>query len=562
MAATPTTATTSSTSLASINFGVVNGFAFSTPVAANVSQSVPITVTAEDINGNIVTNYAGTVHLTSSDEGAVLPEDYKFQPSDKGTHTFWVTFNTTGTQTVSFTSVAASNHGTSSYDGVNAAGSSPTGSVSVRVQPVSFMLAHRIQMTVNGSVWIDPMSFALDNTMRVPIYHVQYVLDRLGFRTHWDGLHLTVTTPKWLPTQSSTSVNGQGPGSISLNGTLTTRFTNHVETKWDGPPPTTYAEFNNVFQTLALLGIGSSWTQSDNAWNWQVPLSIQGQSTVIAGETDPLSLNWTTGKTVAAIPSSLVSWNVSGGGDATIDASGNFHTTVPGTYTVTGTYAGIPTQKKITVQPRVTNLQVSAFASTIAANGIATDAITVTSTDGNGKPVVGADLTMALNPTNLASLDTYTGVTNSQGQAVFTLTAGTTGGMVTVSAAGGGATASTNVNLLVPRPASVPSTVKFMNPPGIPSTGSYPQDSNGGAIAFPVEFQVLDQFGNPMSGITLDFTQNGLQGTMDVSSVATGSQGVAALNYTWTWFDNGYIVATIHGTNISAQSDLIANGRG
>ncbi|QSO51226.1 hypothetical protein JZ785_20610 [Alicyclobacillus curvatus] len=562
-AATSTTSTNAGAALAPINVSSVHSFAVSASAVADVSQSVPIIVTAEDSNSALVTNYTGTVHFTSSDEWAALPKDYTFQPSDKGVHTFWVTFNTTGPQTISLTSTSASNQGTGSSTGAKAAGSDITGNVSIRVQPVSSVLTHRIEMNVNGSPWTNPMAFTSGNSLRVPIYYVQHVLDRLGFQSVWDGLHLSVITPTWLPTQSSSSVMGQGTASISLNGTVTTQFTKLVESKWESPRPTTYADFSNVFQTLALLGIGSSFGQNDDAWNWQLPLSIQGQSTMIAGETDSLSLNWTTGKTVAAVPSGLVSWNVSGSGDATIDTSGVFHATVPGTYTVTGTYAGVPTQMNITVQPRVAKLQVSAASSWLTANGAATDAITVTATDDSGKPAVGSVLKLTLSPGNVASLDTETGVTNSQGQAVFTLTAGGAGGTVTISAAGGGATASTDVYLRRPRPASVPSSVKFMNPPGIPSTGSYPQNGNG-PIAFPVEFQVLDQFGNPMSGVTVDFfaPMPLLQGTMDVSSAVTNSQGIATVNYTWSWMDHGYITATIHGTNISATSSLITNGPG
>jgi hypothetical protein len=51
-----------------------------------------------------VTGYAGTVHLTSSDGAAALPADYTFVPgTDMGKHTFTVTFNTTGAQTITAT---------------------------------------------------------------------------------------------------------------------------------------------------------------------------------------------------------------------------------------------------------------------------------------------------------------------------------------------------------------------------------------------------------------------------------------------------------------------------
>ena len=58
------------------------------------------TVTAVDSNNNTVTNYTGTVTLTSSDTQATLPAPYAFQASDNGVHVFSVTLETAGTQSV------------------------------------------------------------------------------------------------------------------------------------------------------------------------------------------------------------------------------------------------------------------------------------------------------------------------------------------------------------------------------------------------------------------------------------------------------------------------------
>jgi uncharacterized repeat protein (TIGR01451 family) len=52
--------------------------------------------------------YTGTVHFTSSDAQAVLPADYTFVSGDAGTHTFSVTLNTLGDQTIAVTDTHAS----------------------------------------------------------------------------------------------------------------------------------------------------------------------------------------------------------------------------------------------------------------------------------------------------------------------------------------------------------------------------------------------------------------------------------------------------------------------
>ena len=57
-------------------------------------------VVALDAKNHIVTNYAGTVHLTSSDPSAILPADYVFQAGDRGSHVFAVTFESKGRQSL------------------------------------------------------------------------------------------------------------------------------------------------------------------------------------------------------------------------------------------------------------------------------------------------------------------------------------------------------------------------------------------------------------------------------------------------------------------------------
>jgi hypothetical protein len=79
-------------------------------VADHVTQGVPtaVTVVALDASGHVVPNYTGTVSLGSSDGGAKLPDNYQFTKSDNGRHTFQVTFENAGSQTVTATDTATS----------------------------------------------------------------------------------------------------------------------------------------------------------------------------------------------------------------------------------------------------------------------------------------------------------------------------------------------------------------------------------------------------------------------------------------------------------------------
>jgi hypothetical protein len=71
---------------------------FPTPIL--VGTPGDFTVAALDAQGNVLTNYRGTVHFSSSDLGAQLPLDYNFTADDNGAHTFTVMFNTVGVQSI------------------------------------------------------------------------------------------------------------------------------------------------------------------------------------------------------------------------------------------------------------------------------------------------------------------------------------------------------------------------------------------------------------------------------------------------------------------------------
>jgi pimeloyl-ACP methyl ester carboxylesterase len=57
-------------------------------------------VVAKDEYGNIITDYGGTVHFTSSDNQAILPDDYTFLSIDSGMHNFSATLYTSGYQSI------------------------------------------------------------------------------------------------------------------------------------------------------------------------------------------------------------------------------------------------------------------------------------------------------------------------------------------------------------------------------------------------------------------------------------------------------------------------------
>jgi streptogramin lyase len=81
--------TGSLTGTASISVGAAAAatLVVTAPTAATAGDALDVTVTAFDPFGNVATNYAGTIHLTSNDGRASLPTTYTFTPGS-GSHKY------------------------------------------------------------------------------------------------------------------------------------------------------------------------------------------------------------------------------------------------------------------------------------------------------------------------------------------------------------------------------------------------------------------------------------------------------------------------------------------
>ncbi len=106
------------------NFEVVNGVATSFVVAtpANIEAGVGFIakVTARDAFGNVVKNYFGTTHLSTTSAVSSLPSDYTYSIADLGVHDFFVMLGTSGAQTLTVNDVASGSVTGSDTETVNA----------------------------------------------------------------------------------------------------------------------------------------------------------------------------------------------------------------------------------------------------------------------------------------------------------------------------------------------------------------------------------------------------------------------------------------------------------
>jgi hypothetical protein len=71
-------------------------------------RAMNIKVDVDDMYGNLLPSYTGTVQFSSSDSMAVYPGPYTFTSADQGVHAFSVTFETAGLQTLTVTDTVTS----------------------------------------------------------------------------------------------------------------------------------------------------------------------------------------------------------------------------------------------------------------------------------------------------------------------------------------------------------------------------------------------------------------------------------------------------------------------
>jgi hypothetical protein len=96
------------------------------PGSATPGTPFNVTLTAQNpTSGGTMASYIGTVHFTSGDGAAVLPGDYTFTNVDQGTHTFSVTLNTNGNQSITATDTVNSAVTASATVSVGSGGNGP-----------------------------------------------------------------------------------------------------------------------------------------------------------------------------------------------------------------------------------------------------------------------------------------------------------------------------------------------------------------------------------------------------------------------------------------------------
>ena len=100
------TATASITGRAAVAVGpaAASKLILTAPTTMRAGVSFTLTLTVEDAYCNVVLNYVGTIHFSSTDSRGTLPANYTFTAADHGVHTFTgLVLRKTGYQKITIT---------------------------------------------------------------------------------------------------------------------------------------------------------------------------------------------------------------------------------------------------------------------------------------------------------------------------------------------------------------------------------------------------------------------------------------------------------------------------
>ena len=155
----------------------------------------------------------------------------------------------------------------------------------------------------------------------------------------------------------------------------------------------------------------------------------------------------------------------------------------------------------------------------VIAGKAVTDPLIVTLKDQNGNPISGATVTSTI-ANGGGALDVSTTATDVNGQAKAMYTAATTAGTATITAVASTLT-----------PASFTITVSPDQPAAVIMAGGDEQTAPAGQpLAQPLVVKVVDQYGNPIVGVTVSWSTS--EGTISAASTMTDATGEASIQLT------------------------------
>jgi adhesin/invasin len=229
--------------------------------------------------------------------------------------------------------------------------------------------------------------------------------------------------------------------------------------------------------------------------------------------------------------------------------------TAAGSYSVTASVAGVAALVPFTLTNTAgvaSSITVSSGSGQSSTAGSAfASALVATVTDIYGNPVSGVSVSFSAPGSGAsATLAGASVTTGNNGQASDAVTAGTVAGSYAVTASVAGISAPANFSLT--NTAGTASTISVVS-------GSGQSATVGVAFSGPLVVAVTDQFGNPLSGVTVSFSApgSGASASLANATVTTGANGQASDTATAGTVSGAYgITATVAGAGTPASFAL------
>ncbi len=180
----------------------------------------------------------------------------------------------------------------------------------------------------------------------------------------------------------------------------------------------------------------------------------------------------------------------------------------------------------------------------VVVGATATDSLKVQVTTSNATLAKGVEVNWSIVSGN-GTLSSVTTTTDANGESAIAFKAGTKAGLTTINA---------KVSGLDPVAFNVQQAADAAQAETITSTE--PTAAMLGAGSVPISVNVVDEFGNPVSGQTVFWSVSGGTGTFDLPSSVTDGNGLAVVNFTPTGSAGSVMIQALTGQGITANIPL------
>lgn len=209
-------------------------FSVTATPTSTAGDAFSFTVTALDANNVVDPTYTGTVRITSTDGGAVLPADYAFNAGDAGSHTFSTTLVTAGTQSLTATDTSSGSvNGSASVivtpaDADHLAVSAPANATAGT--PFTITVTAKDPYNNTATTYVGLVQFTTSDPDVTAVVPADYLFTAADNGTHTFTNGVTLKTPGNQTVTATDSVNATITDTATVNVSVLIAATHFVVT--------------------------------------------------------------------------------------------------------------------------------------------------------------------------------------------------------------------------------------------------------------------------------------------------------------------------------------------